>query len=95
LQKIWDQKFEKQIVTPLRKKIKSNFNNSNLNYIKKFELKFISKHLNSILEIIINLIDFFGRFKININDITKVFLEVNFPPFCKHKKGHQHQQRTF
>ncbi len=31
---------------------------------------------------------------LNINDVTKFFCG-EFPPFCKHKKGHQHQHKIF
>jgi len=42
-----------------------------------------------------NLIYYFLNFQININDVTKAFFCGEFPPFCKHKKGHQHQQNIF
>jgi hypothetical protein len=32
------------------------------------------------------------NFKIDINDVVKCFFCGEFPPFCEHKKGHQHQQ---
>ncbi len=35
------------------------------------------------------------KFKININDVTKFFFYGQFPPFYKHKKGHQHKQNIF
>ncbi len=30
-----------------------------------------------------------------MNDVIEVFFCDEFPPFLKHKKGHQHQQKIF
>jgi hypothetical protein len=87
LPKIWDQKFGKTNCYSHEQKIKSNFDNFNLKYINNFNIKVIWKHLNSIFEIIINLTDFLGRFKINTNDITKVFFVVNFHDFANIKRA--------
>jgi len=46
------------------------------------------KNFGLIFEIVINLIAFL-KIKINIIDVTEIFFD-EFPPFCKHKKGHQH-----
>jgi len=31
----------------------------------------------------------------NINDVIEFFFHGEFPSFCKHMKGHQHQQILF
>jgi len=46
---------------------------------------------SSIFEIIINLSKFFGKFLIDINDVTKKNLEVNFHRFSNIERGHKHQ----
>jgi hypothetical protein len=35
------------------------------------------------------------KFKINISDVIEGFFNVEFPPFYKQEKAHQHQQKKF
>ncbi len=40
------------------------------------------------------LLKIWNKIKINVNDVT-IFFNGEFPPFYKHNKGHQHQQKIF
>ncbi len=92
MSKNWNEKLKKRLLLKSNF-LKNNYNNSNMKHIKIFNIKFIWI-LKVFFEIIINIIHFFKKFKININDVIDFFGD-EFPPFCEHKKDHQHQQNIF
>jgi len=60
--KNWNHKFQRKKVTPNEIFLKSNYNNSNIEHIKNYNIKFIWKFVGLIFNIIINFISFFWKF---------------------------------